>query len=340
MKKFKTIILISIMAMSLALSGCGFNKTDKGEKVQVPDEIVFGENVAAVAGSYEITMDDLQLYIDMIVPYIQSQTGSMEGWDEIIVEEGKTARDVIIEYALEEAKYQQIFYDVAKSEGLYSEEDNVEFTNMYIEESFGADGYEAFLAENGFTDEAFKKYVASTGAYYSICSEEKALEIYKNNYMTVKHILILFEGRDTKEDAYNEAMDIYNRAISGENFEQLIVAYNEDPGQSAETGYTFTEGTMVTEFYEASLALEEGEICEPVETSFGYHIIKRYPLVEAGTTAYEECMSTIANEMYTSFLNSEKLTAMIENNPLHINEDMVYKIDLSKYTTKSEAATE
>ena len=43
-------------------------------------------------------------------------------------------------------------------------------------------------------------------------------------------------------------------------------------------GYYFGEGEMVEPFENATKALEENGISELVETTYGYHIIKRLPL--------------------------------------------------------------
>ena len=69
------------------------------------------------------------------------------------------------------------------------------------------------------------------------------------------------------------------KAKNGDDFAALMTEYSQDPGQPEE-GYTFTKGYMVQEFEDASYALKEGEISDIVETSYGYHIIKRLPIDE------------------------------------------------------------
>lgn len=335
MKKILS-ITISIMMISVFLfSGCG-NKTSN----EVPTEkaeVSFAEDVVAIAGDYEITKDEVDVYIGLLVSYIQYQTGSEEGWEDIIVEDGKTARDILIEYAIEEAKYQHVFSTLAMEDGYYTTEDDEMFYEEYIEGNGGREEYESFLAEYGFTDEAFRKYISATGAYYSIATEEQAAAVYDSEYVTAKHILITFEGRDSEDVAYEEAMMAYNRAVAGESFEALIEELNEDPGEDAETGYTFGEGEMVDEFYQGSLALQIGEISKPVKTSYGYHVIKRYPLPEKGTAEYESYISTIMNSLASQYASSEAMNTKLEEYTLYINEDILDEIDLSRYTTTSSA---
>ena len=77
-----------------------------------------------------------------------------------------------------------------------------------------------------------------------------------------------------------KAQEVLEKAQAGEDFNALMEEYNEDPGEPEE-GYYFPTGVMVQEFEDASFALQDGEISDIVETSYGYHIIKRLPLDES-----------------------------------------------------------
>lgn len=63
---------------------------------------------------------------------------------------------------------------------------------------------------------------------------------------------------------------------SGESFENLARIYSEDPGSASKGGlYThIAKGKMVKPFEAAALNLQEGEISDPVESEFGYHLIQ------------------------------------------------------------------
>lgn len=63
--------------------------------------------------------------------------------------------------------------------------------------------------------------------------------------------------------------------LEGSSFATKAVLYSQDPGSSPNGGYyKMTRKTpFVKEFKDVAFSLAEGEISEPFETSFGYHII-------------------------------------------------------------------
>lgn len=82
------------------------------------------------------------------------------------------------------------------------------------------------------------------------------------------------------EEARQAAIDQLNgfreRVASGSSFSTLAVLYSEDPG-SAKNGGEYTgiqRGQFVTEFEAVAFNLRNGEVSEPFETEYGYHIVQ------------------------------------------------------------------
>ena len=64
---------------------------------------------------------------------------------------------------------------------------------------------------------------------------------------------------------------------NGASFRSKAILYSEDPGSASKGGkYTLNrkQPRMVKEFRQVAFSLQEGEISEPFETEFGYHIIQ------------------------------------------------------------------
>lgn len=89
---------------------------------------------------------------------------------------------------------------------------------------------------------------------------------------------ILFEVSDevSEEQALEQARAARERLQEGEEFAQLAEEVSDDIGSAAsggDLGYT-VRGSFDPAFDQALFALGEGEVSEPVMTSFGYHLIK------------------------------------------------------------------
>lgn len=74
-----------------------------------------------------------------------------------------------------------------------------------------------------------------------------------------------------KKEAEERANDIYEMAIEGElSFEALAAKYNEGDAVT----YSFMRGETAKAFEDVAFSLDKDEISKPVETEYGYHIIK------------------------------------------------------------------
>lgn len=96
----------------------------------------------------------------------------------------------------------------------------------------------------------------------------------------VRHLLRLTRGLDEEQAAAVKAQidSLYAVAVaSPADFAALAGAYTDDPSGKNSGGDLdwFGSGRMVPAFEQASFALADGQISEPVLTPYGYHIILR-----------------------------------------------------------------
>ncbi|MBW6465076.1 MAG: peptidylprolyl isomerase [Brevefilum sp.] len=87
------------------------------------------------------------------------------------------------------------------------------------------------------------------------------------NEVWARHILV-----ETNE----EALEVLLLLEEGEDFHTLAATYSIDESNREQGGNLgwFDENMMVPEFSEAAFSLAEGEVSEPIQTSFGFHIIQ------------------------------------------------------------------
>ena len=103
------------------------------------------------------------------------------------------------------------------------------------------------------------------------------------------HILIAF-GAD-KDAAKKKADDLYAKIKAGADFAELAKANSDDPGSKNKGGDLglVKHGMMVPKFESALFALNKaGEVSEPVQTEFGWHLIKLDELKPAETQAFDD----------------------------------------------------
>ena len=80
---------------------------------------------------------------------------------------------------------------------------------------------------------------------------------------------------DEKKRVIEKLSEIRQDVLNGSSFFSKAVLFSEDPGSSSNGGfYKMNRKTaFVKEFKDVAFSLAEGEISEPFETEFGYHII-------------------------------------------------------------------
>ena len=141
-----------------------------------------------------------------------------------------------------------------------------------------------------------------------------------NNYLAATHILLMtidpatFEALDEEAAAAKlqqaqelaaELQAIEDPAERLKRFAELKAEFCEDTGKEVyPDGYIFLPGTMVAEFENTVLSLEDFQVSDPVKSDYGYHVIMRLPLDPDGVIEYSNdgtaltAHSKAANEAY------------------------------------------
>lgn len=92
-------------------------------------------------------------------------------------------------------------------------------------------------------------------------------------------ILYKWNGKEFNKEALKKEIDlVYEKLLQGESFEELVKQHSDDKRSAAQNGEMpwFAASRMIPEFSGPAFELENvGDITPPVETPFGYHIIKK-----------------------------------------------------------------
>lgn len=135
----------------------------------------------------------------------------------------------------------------------------------------------------------------------------------------VRHILIRADRKDATavESARQEALKVVERLKGGADFAAVAKEKSADPGSAQNGGLIdyFARGSMVPEFEAYSFSGKVGEISAPIQTDFGFHVVKIEDRKPAASRKLEEVSEEIAEILLaqeksrTALAEIEKLMA-------------------------------
>jgi len=152
-----------------------------------------------------------------------------------------------------------------------------------------------------FEPQNYAAKVAVSDIEISEYYEEHPDEFQNPKTVEARHILIKV-GPDAAPEEVAQAKekieDILKKAKGGQDFAELAKQYSEGPSKD-KGGHlgSFRRDAMVKPFADKAFGMQAGEISDPVQTRFGWHIIKVEQVNEATVTTLTDAKDKIRQKL-------------------------------------------
>jgi foldase protein PrsA len=214
--------------------------------------------------------------------------------------------------------------EIEKNEIEVSEEELALEIEEYMASYGGKEAFHQLLDTNGITIEQFENDVKlhlamdkllesritvtneELGEFFDVNKSFFAIEEQVN----VRHILVEDEAT---------AQEVLEKLSTGMAFVDVAMEYSTDEGTAhfgGELGF-IRRGEMVPPFEDAAFNLGEGEISEPVESEFGFHIIQVQERQEAHEPVLEDHLEEVEQYVLQDKLQMEYSIWLEEISPYY-----------------------
>jgi len=163
-----------------------------------------------------------------------------------------------------------------------------------------------------FMDSVQKSFKPDSG-------NEAAYNAAAGDLVAARHILIGYKNpgvppSSAEKDSIRKKAEQVRAQVTDANFTDMVKKYSTDPGAAQNNGNygVFEKQMMVAQFSNAIVGLKPGEISQPVESQFGFHIIQRLPYAQVKNEfaqKYSAASQAIAGKGY---LTQAESTAKIQ----------------------------
>ncbi|MCE9651354.1 MAG: peptidylprolyl isomerase [Parvibaculum sp.] len=146
---------------------------------------------------------------------------------------------------------------------------------------------------------------------------EKAVKAYYDEHIAKAEPEVEAHAAHILVGTKAEAQKVLSEIKGGKTFEDVAKATSKDSSsqEGGDLGW-FKKGDMVPEFANAVFSMKPGQVSEPVQTKFGWHVIK---LIETRKSkrptldeAHDDIMRTLAREQGTKTIEALRKKSKIE----------------------------
>ena len=285
--------LVALMVMGTA---AGARAQAQAQSPALPADTVLAANALAKVTRAEYEAELLKLPVDLRPGFANS---------------ARRVNDLLLRMLMQKSLAAQ-----AKAAGLDARPDNV--VRMQLE-------VDRFLAQLYIEDvelQAGAQFDAERARY-----EARARELFvvdrakyeKPETITATHILFDTKSRDSAA-ARALAADARARIVAGADMGKLALEHSDDPSAKNNKGTIewFAARDMDPAFAKAAFALRSaGELSQPVQSQFGWHVIRLDGRRPAAMPPYEEVRDTIIADIRKKYIDErrDRAVAAIRGDP-------------------------
>lgn len=216
--------------------------------------------------------------------------------------------------------YSAVYEQDANGDDIYyNNDDTVAYDKVNGTTKNGADG-------KPITDEKGKTvyYTADGRIAYDKVNGARAYVYNSDGYVTTRK----YNNAEVAE-VKAKAEQVLAMAESGEDFDELVELYNEDPGfDEYINGYYLTAASEyeIKEVKEVLGEMKEGEI-RLIQSDYGFHVVKKYELDEG---AYKEKVNADFFTDFTKNLMTDMFLNMVGQytDQVEVNEELASSIEI------------
>jgi peptidyl-prolyl cis-trans isomerase D len=149
------------------------------------------------------------------------------------------------------------------------------------------------------TDAEVKAFEAANGDRIQKAYQEDAARWDQKRKVRVRHVLAKVAPGGDDAAAKKKIEDAKARVQKGEDFAKVAAALSDDENtkdRGGEIGFV-SEGLFDPAFASAALALEKGQLSEPVKSGSGWHLIQAEEVAEAKQVPLDQARPQIAREL-------------------------------------------
>lgn len=335
-----SVILAGVVVAALALTGCGKdNKSGASGSADSKAVVATYKDGNVTKGEYDSFVGAVKFFNPM---YAQFETDP-------------TFQDFMMKQLIAFKVLGAKADEQSKKDAETKTKDQMDQIKNYFEQQSGdKNAFDTQLKAVNLSQDDIHKYILSSLTVLGDAEKKVTDDSVKAKYdegvkenaytvATVSHVLVSLkdENREkdirTKDEALKRAQEVKQKLDGGADFAEIAKQYSDDGGSKNNGGkYENADPSQWVEgFKNAALTLPIGQISDPVETEYGYHVMR----VDARTTktldeVKDSIKSGLAEEQVTDFIDKD-LPGLIEK----IDTDKLPKAEPAPQTTPNNGSS-